>query len=114
MNTKFFTEFIEWLKEGHSDSMFIGELEDQIADFFDLRNRTFPVGRDEQLWIRDNISPQHQAQLWGRPYFTDHRTCMAAAGLGCINGNGGCIRCTEERYEEELDSANDQEKCFDF
>ena len=58
-----FEEFLEYCKKDNEKLR--EDIKTWLADFFDLPNRKIPLSKEEEKWIKENLSKENQADILG-------------------------------------------------
>jgi hypothetical protein len=59
------TLFEDFLNYCEQDSELVNEIKSNLADYFDLPNRTIPLTSEEKYWITNNLTQDMQRDILG-------------------------------------------------
>jgi hypothetical protein len=59
-----FEEFLEYC--GEDNQKLKKDIKTYLADFFDISHRSIPLSKKEKEWIKSNISPGEQLEIFGK------------------------------------------------
>ena len=64
MKHDIFENFLEYCSE--DNPKLTKDIKTWLADYFDIRNRTIPLLKDEKKWIKNNLTKDLQREILGK------------------------------------------------